>query len=117
MILHRNILSFVSFFLLAFNLRPAITAIGPLVGNIQITTGLSSTAVGLLNSLPLLAFAAFASLADLGRRFGLERMLAFAMATLFVGILLRSAGPVWALFAGTLVLAPESRSATCWRLP
>ncbi|GAA4524287.1 MFS transporter [Chelativorans composti] len=105
MILHRNILSFVSFFLLAFNLRPAITAIGPLVGNIQITTGLSSTAVGLLNSLPLLAFAAFASLADLGRRFGLERMLAFAMATLFVGILLRSAGPVWALFAGTLVLA------------
>lgn len=99
-----DILSLVSFLLLAFNLRPAITAVGPLVGSIQDTTGLPGAAVGLLSSLPLLAFAAFAPLAHVGRRIGLERALALAMGMLFAGILLRSTGTTAALFAGTLVL-------------
>ena len=95
---------FLSFLLLAANLRPALTGVGPLVGSIQSTTGLSSAAVGFLSSLPLLAFATFAPLASFGRRIGLERTLAIAMFMLASGIVLRSAGSIWALFAGTLVL-------------
>lgn len=99
-----DIFSFLSFLLLAANLRPALTGVGPLVGSIQSTTGLSSAAVGLLSSLPLVAFATFAPLASFGRRLGLERTLAIAMLMLAVGIVVRSAGSTWALFAGTLVL-------------
>lgn len=100
-----RLLPLLAFLLLAVNLRPAITSVGPLVGSIQATTGLSGTAIGLLGSLPLLAFAAFAPLARFGHRFGAERTLAVAMGMLVAGILLRSAGPTAALFAGTLVLA------------
>jgi CP family cyanate transporter-like MFS transporter len=99
-----DLLSLVSFLLLALNLRPAITAVGPLVGSIQDTTGLSGAAVGLLSGLPLLAFAGFAPLARFVRRIGLERTLAIAMSMLVVGILLRSSGSTTALFAGTVVL-------------
>src|SRR5690606_806430 len=100
-----GILSFLSFLFLAANLRPSITAVGPLVASIQNATGLSAAAVGVLTSLPLLAFGAFAPLANFGRRVGLERTLAIAMLMLFAGILLRSAGSSAALFAGTLVLS------------
>lgn len=99
-----DFLSLVSFLLLALNLRPAITAVGPLVGSIQDSTGLSGAAVGLLSSLPLLAFAAFAPLARFGRRIGLERTLALAMTMLLGGIVLRSTGSMAALFAGTLLV-------------
>lgn len=100
-----NFLAVVSLFLLALNLRPAITAVGPLVGSIQDTTGLSAAALGFLSSLPLLAFSAFAPLAKFGRRFGIERTVAIAMLMLAVGIVVRSGGSTAALFAGTVVLA------------
>src|SRR5690606_11008983 len=78
---------------------------GPLVADIQATTGISGTAMGFLNSLPLLAFAACAPLAHFARRIGIERTLAAAMLLLFVGICARSLGSVAALFAGTVLLA------------
>lgn len=101
----RNILSFVALLILAANLRPALTTVGPLVSSIQDATGLSAAAVGLLSSLPLLALAAFAPIGNFVRRIGLERILAVSLVVLFVGILLRSSGSTFALFAGTLVLA------------
>src|SRR5690606_7623123 len=78
---------------------------GPLISSIQDATGLSGTALGLLSSLPLLAFAAFAPLANFGRRFGLERVLTVAMVMLFTGLLIRSSGSAIALYCGTLLLA------------
>lgn len=102
---HRPALSIIPFLLLAANLRPALTSVGPLVGEIQSATGLSGTAAGFLNSLPLLAFAAFAPLAHFGRRLGIERTLVVALLLLFVGVLVRSCGSIPALFAGTLLLA------------
>jgi len=98
-------ISLLAFILLAVNLRPALTGIGPLISSIQQSTGLSGTALGLLGSFPLLAFAMFSPLAGLGRRFGLERAVAVAMILLFVGILIRSIGSVFMLYAGTLILA------------
>jgi CP family cyanate transporter-like MFS transporter len=91
--------------LIAANFRPAITVVGPLIGDIRHTTGLSATAAGLLTSLPLLVFGAVSPLAaQVGQRFGIERALLGALAVLVVGMVLRSSGPVSAIFAGTMVL-------------
>ncbi|WP_338666016.1 MFS transporter [Pararoseomonas sp. SCSIO 73927] len=91
--------------LLAANLRPALTGVGPLVEQIRQATGLSLTEAGLLNSLPLLALGAFAPLAHLGRRLGMERTLVAALLLLCAGLLIRSHGSVEALFVGSACLA------------
>lgn len=90
---------------IAVNLRAPFTAIAPVLPLIQNDFGLSSSSVGLLTSLPLLAFAAFSPLsASFARRFGLERTLFGALIIISLGILLRSAGSVWALYAGTVLI-------------
>jgi CP family cyanate transporter-like MFS transporter len=88
----------------AANLRPALTSVGPLIDLIRQDLGLSATAAGLLNSLPLFAFAVFSPLAHFANRIGIERTLAAAMLVLIAGILYRSLGGVAGLFVGTLVL-------------
>lgn len=90
---------------IAVNLRVPFTAIAPVLPSIRDDVGLSITAMGLLNSLPLLAFAAFSPLsASVARRFGLERTLFGALVFISAGILLRSAGSIWALYAGTILI-------------
>lgn len=101
----KSALSIIPFLLLAANLRPALTSVGPLLADIQASTGISLTMAGALNSLPLLAFAVFAPIAHLGRRLGMERTLVGALLLLVGGILLRSSGSVFGLFAGSLCLA------------
>lgn len=91
--------------LLAANLRPAITSVGPLLEEIRQGVGLSVTSAGLLSSLPLLAFATFSPLAQFGQRLGLERTLVVSMLLVVIGILTRSAGSAAALFGGTILLA------------
>ena len=91
--------------LLAANLRPALTSVAPLIGQIRADTGMSNGAAGLLTTLPLAAFGALSSVAPrLARRFGMEHALLASLLLLAAGILLRSAGAVWALFLGTAVL-------------
>lgn len=91
--------------LIASNLRPAVTTVGPLIDGIRADTGMSAAVAGLLTALPLLVFAAVSPLAPRwARRIGIERTLLAAMVVLAAGLLLRSAGPVVAVFAGTLVL-------------
>ena len=87
------------------NLRAALTSVGPLVGEIRADTGISGGAAGLLTTLPLICFAALSLLAPvLARRFGTRRVLTGGLILLAAGIALRSAPPVAALFAGTVVL-------------
>jgi CP family cyanate transporter-like MFS transporter len=87
------------------NLRAALTAVGPLVGEIRADTGISGAAAGLLTTLPLICFAALSLLAPaLAHRFGTRRVLTGGLVLLAAGIALRSAPPVAALFAGTIVL-------------
>jgi CP family cyanate transporter-like MFS transporter len=95
----------IALLLIAANLRPSITGVGPLLKTIQDELALSATAAGLLGSLPVLIFAAFAPLARLARRLGGERMLVAGLLALIIGLLVRSEGHVATLFAGTAILS------------
>lgn len=91
--------------LIAVNLRPSLTAVGPLVGTIRHDTGMSATLAGLLTTLPLIGYGVLSPCAPwLARRLGTERLLCISMAVLLGGILLRWAPPLPALFIGTAVL-------------
>lgn len=91
--------------LLAANLRPALTALPPLIGEVRSDTGMSNGVAGLLTTLPLLAFGALSPVAPrLARRFGMERALLASLLVLAAGILLRSSGTVAALFLGAALL-------------
>jgi MFS transporter, CP family, cyanate transporter len=95
----------VGILLLAANLRPALTSVAPLIGQIRTEAGLSNGVAGLLTTLPLLAFGVLSPVAPrLARRFGLERVLLGSLLVLAAGILLRSAGAVPALFLGSAAL-------------
>ncbi|HET7579623.1 MAG TPA: MFS transporter [Bacillales bacterium] len=90
---------------MAANLRAAITSVGPLIESIRLDMGLSNGLAGFLTTLPLLAFAGLSSLAPkIGHRFGLERVLWFALIVLTSGILIRSVPLVAALFTGTALI-------------
>src|SRR5688500_2068272 len=91
--------------LLAANLRPALTGVAPLIGQIRTDTGISNGVAGLLTTLPLLAFGVLSPVAPrLARRLGKEHALLASLLLLAAGILLRSAGTVAVLFLGTAVL-------------
>ncbi len=91
--------------LLAANLRPALTSVAPLIGQIRTDTGMSNGVAGLLTTLPLLAFGVLSPVAPLlARRFGMEQALLASLLLLAAGILVRSAGAVAALFLGTAIL-------------
>lgn len=91
--------------LISLNLRPAITAVGPLIGEIRSTTGLSNSAIGLLTTLPVLAFGLFSILTPLfTRRIGTEGTMTLALSLLTGGILIRVIPSIPMLFLGTLIL-------------
>ena len=89
----------------ALNQRPAVVAVAPVLGDLRADTGLSSAMAGLLTTLPVLCFGAFAPLAPrLARRIGLETAVALSLVLLAVGIALRLLSPVALLFAGSLLI-------------
>lgn len=82
----------VTVLVVAANLRPAITVVGPLIETVGADTGLTPTALGLLGSIPIIAFAAVSPFVHLlGVRFGLERTIFVSLLVLTAGTLLRSA--------------------------
>jgi cyanate permease len=89
----------------AVSMRSAITAVGPVLGLIGADTGLSHTMLGLLSALPLLAFAAVSPVVyGPVRRIGIERTVAWALAALAAGCLLRSVPGLAELWIGTAVV-------------
>jgi MFS transporter, CP family, cyanate transporter len=89
----------------ALNLRPAITAIPPVLDTIQTALGLSAAAAGLLTALPVVCMGAFAPAgAALGRRVGREAAVSCALVLVAAGTLARGLGAsVVPLYGGTLV--------------
>lgn len=91
--------------LVAFNLRPAITSLGPLVGMIQEDVGLAHWSAGLLMSLPLIVFALMSPLVPkIATRLTNEMTLLLGLSTLFIGILIRAIPTAALLFTGTFLV-------------
>ncbi|WP_345642369.1 MFS transporter [Streptomyces tremellae] len=96
----------VAVLLVAANLRATLTGVGTLLPDIERGSGLSSTWGGLLNTLPLLTFAATSPLvARASHRYGTAKLLAGSLAVLACGTVIRSLPSDIALFAGTAVLS------------
>ncbi|MGW2249559.1 CynX/NimT family MFS transporter [Kitasatospora sp. NPDC001660] len=91
--------------LVALNMRACLAAISPMVGEIQRTFGLSTTASGLITTVPVLFQGVGAPLTPrLTRRFGTERVVLGAVLVLGAGVLLRVLPSVAALYAGCVVI-------------
>ena len=91
--------------LIAFNLRPALTSLGPLIGLIRIESTFSNSLFGLITTLPLLVFALLSPLVpSLARYLGNEKALFAGLLILALGIVVRSIPMVGSLFVGTLLI-------------
>jgi CP family cyanate transporter-like MFS transporter len=87
------------------NLRLAVAAIPPVLGQIERETDLSSTAAGVLTAMPLICFGVVALLTPpLFRRFRMAPLLLLTMVAIVLGIAIRLESALVALFAGTIVL-------------
>ncbi|KKI89153.1 transporter [Bacillus sp. SA1-12] len=91
--------------LVAFNLRPAITSLGPLLGMIQDDVKLAHWSAGLLMSLPLIVFAIMSPLVPkIAAQLTNEKTLLIGLAALLIGITIRSIPMIFSLFTGTLLV-------------
>ena len=99
---------------IAINLRPALASIGPLVEDIRATTGLSNTLLGLLTTLPLIAFGVVSTLTPLfTKRFGIGGTLLGAMLLLTAGIAIRYIDWIPASICGHSTLRYCHRTRQC----
>ncbi|WP_449621565.1 CynX/NimT family MFS transporter [Robertmurraya sp. Marseille-Q9965] len=101
----KNTLLIFGIICVAFNLRPSITAIGPLIGAIRTDTGMTNSVAGLITTLPLLAFAFLSPLAPkLAQKIGKETTIFLALIFLGIGLIIRSSGMIFTLFLGTAII-------------
>lgn len=88
--------------LVAFNLRPALTSVGPLLTRLREETGLSATGAAWLTTLPVLCLGLGGALAPPAiRRVGIDRGILVGVVILTVGLALRGLGELVSLFVGT----------------
>jgi MFS transporter, CP family, cyanate transporter len=99
-----GVLLTVAVVLTALNLRPAITSVGPVLGEMRGSLGASGTWAGVLTTLPGLCFAAAGLAAPwLSTRIGLSRTISMSLVTLTVGLLVRVLDGPYVVISGTLV--------------
>ncbi len=101
----------------AANLRPAISAVGPLLEQIRSDTGLSTWLLGLLGAIPVLSFGVISPFVHvLSVRWGLERSIFASLLLLAAGTVVRSLPPgalpgdaatsaQFSLLSGTVILS------------
>lgn len=90
--------------LVALNLRPALSSMAPVLGQVATGLGLSASEAGLLTTLPVLCLGLFAPLAPvLARRFGSERVILGILLTLALGIVVRSVLGAAGVFVGSVM--------------
>ncbi|MGV0815482.1 MFS transporter [Mycolicibacterium boenickei] len=94
----------VAVILTALNLRPAITSIGPVLGEMRESLGASAVWAGALTTLPGLCFAAAGLAAPwLARRIGLGRAISVGLVILSIGLVVRVLDGPYVVIGGTLV--------------
>jgi len=102
---NRKTLLILAIAVIAFNLRPSISAVGPLISEIRLDTGLPNSLLGMLTTLPVLAFGLLSVFTPLlTRRFGTEGTMSLALLILTAGIMLRVIPGSFMLFTGTIIL-------------
>lgn len=100
----RGVLTLVALLLVALNLRPALTSVSPVLGNIGEALALSPSWQGILTTLPVLFLGLAAPLAPrLVRRIGPERSVFTALVVLAVALLTRPYIGTLGLFLGTAI--------------
>src|SRR5690554_2983283 len=100
-----RILLLIGILFVAINLRPALSSIGPLIDMIRQDIGLSETLLGLLTTLPLIAFGVVSTMTPLfTKRFGIGNTILGALILLTAGIDIRSVGGIFELYLGTILL-------------
>lgn len=88
---HPALLLLVAVCIIAANMRATITGVGPLLTQISADLDVAPAALGALASVPLVAWAVVSPLAhDLSRRFGLDRVVLWALIALAAGTIWRS---------------------------
>jgi CP family cyanate transporter-like MFS transporter len=91
--------------LFALNLRGPLVAISTVTTDLGTDLGMSSTAVGLLTSVPVLCFGLAApGASSLIARTGVERSVLLSLLGVLVGVLVRSLGGIPAALAGTVIM-------------
>ncbi|WP_375462466.1 MFS transporter [uncultured Methylobacterium sp.] len=92
--------------LVAFNLRPALSTVGPLLSAIRDETGLGAAGAALLTTLPVLCLGlACALMPVVLRRVGADLGVLLGLVVIAGGLALRGAGGLAALFSGTAIAA------------
>lgn len=92
--------------LVALNLRPGATSVGPVLAELQHELGLSATTAGVLTALPGLTFAVVGACAvAISRRTGISGAVAVGLALVTAGLLARSVVAAAPVFLALTVLA------------
>jgi CP family cyanate transporter-like MFS transporter len=91
---------------LGFNLRPAAVSVGPVLGDITGSLGMSNTVAGVLTALPVVAFGLFGAAAPAAARvLGAHRLTLCALLAVVVGLGLRPWTDDVGLFLGLSLVA------------
>ncbi|MBB3087013.1 MFS transporter [Geodermatophilus sabuli] len=91
--------------LVALCLRAPFAAVGPLLGELSDELTVSTSALAVLTSLPLVCFGLLSpAVPAIAARLGVHRAVLAGSVALAVGVVLRLAG-TWGLFAGTVLLS------------
>lgn len=92
--------------MVAFNLRPAVASVGPVLTDIRDDLHLSGIALSFLTSLPVVCFGLLAPLGPwLSRRIGLVRAIGCFIVVIAIGLVVRIGPDTATLFTGTFVIA------------
>ncbi|MBB5955585.1 CP family cyanate transporter-like MFS transporter [Saccharothrix tamanrassetensis] len=90
--------------LAAANLRPAVTSLASVLGDVRGSLGVSTAWTSLLTAIPTLCFGFAAFLAPwLGRRLGMARAVALSLLVLTVGLVLRIVDGPAVVLGGTFI--------------
>ena len=90
--------------LAAANLRPAVTSLASVLGDVRAALGVSAAWTSALTAVPALCFgfAAFAA-PWLGRRLGMARAIGLSLGVLTLGLVLRVVDGPWVVLGGTFI--------------
>lgn len=96
---------FIAILLVGATLRSPIASVGPLVPHIKNDLDMSNTAIGFMNTLPLIAFGLFSPLVPkIAAKLGIEVTLLVSMFILSFGVIFRVLGNSTTLIIGTLII-------------